>query len=264
MIVDVNAYLGPFAFRQLRHNTVEGLLRLMDAGGIDTAWVSSSAAITWRNVQPANEELADSVRKHRDRLVPIAVINPFYVGWQDDLQACRETLGMKGLRLYPKWHNYNLGDRCCLDLVRAATSLGLVITLPIRVEDYRQHSWLVDVPDLTLAEIEGLVRAAPQSRFVLLNGTGYTASPLGRKDNGLPSNYWIEISRLSAVMANEIGALVGTLGAGRVVFGTGMPFNAPDPALVKIEALRLSPTDRDRILSQNAAALLTTALPKLG
>ncbi len=81
MIVDVNAYLGPFAFRQLGHNTAEGLLRLMDAKGIGRAWVSSAAAITYRNVQPANEELAADVRKHRDRLVPLAVINPFYAGW---------------------------------------------------------------------------------------------------------------------------------------------------------------------------------------
>jgi uncharacterized protein len=255
MIVDVNAYLGPYAFRHLRHNTAEGLLRLMDAKGIRKAWVSSAAAIAYRNVQPANQELADAVQKHRDRLVPLAVINPFYAGWQDDLKACREELGMTGLRLYPKWHNYSLADPCCLDLVDSATSLGLIITIPIRVEDYRQRSWLVDVADLTLAEIEPLIRARPRSRFVLLNGTGYAGSVLGRKDSGLPANYWIEISRLSAVMANEIGALVERLGADRIVFGTGMPFNAPDPALVKIEALRMSRSDKDRILWQNAAAL---------
>ena len=31
MIIDVNAYLGPFAFRRLRHNTAGSLLKLMDA-----------------------------------------------------------------------------------------------------------------------------------------------------------------------------------------------------------------------------------------
>ena len=36
MIVDTNAYLGPYAFRQLRHNTAAGLLRLMDEKGIIT------------------------------------------------------------------------------------------------------------------------------------------------------------------------------------------------------------------------------------
>ena len=30
MIIDTNAYLGPYAFRQLRHNTADGLLKLID------------------------------------------------------------------------------------------------------------------------------------------------------------------------------------------------------------------------------------------
>jgi predicted TIM-barrel fold metal-dependent hydrolase len=258
MIIDTNAYLGSYAFRQLRHNTADGLLKLMDAKGIAKAWISSAAAVTYRNVQPANEELAEAVRKRRDRLIPLAVINPFYAGWQDDLTACKEQLGMKGLRLYPKWHNYSLSDKCCLELVDAATALGMFITIPIRVEDYRQRSWLVDVKDLTLAEIEPLIKAKPQARFVLLNGLGYTASPLGKKNSGLPANYWIEISRLSALMANEIGALASALGAERIVFGSGMPFNAPDPALVKMEVLKMSQKDKERIRWQNAAALEKT------
>ena len=58
MIIDTNAYLGAFAFRQLRHNTAGQLLRLMDAKGIDKALVSNPMAITYKNTQPANEELA--------------------------------------------------------------------------------------------------------------------------------------------------------------------------------------------------------------
>lgn len=58
----------------------------------------------------AGEDLADEVRSHRDRLIPLAVINPFYAGWRDDLRICHEEFGMKGLHLYPKWHNYSLTD----------------------------------------------------------------------------------------------------------------------------------------------------------
>ncbi len=43
MIFDVNAYLGHFAFRQLRYNTPEALLRLMDSKGIERAAVSAPA-----------------------------------------------------------------------------------------------------------------------------------------------------------------------------------------------------------------------------
>ena len=256
MIVDVNAYLGHFAFRRLRHNTAASLLALMDAKRIDKAAVSSAGAITYRNTQAGNDELAEEVRGHADRLIPFAVINPFYAGWQDDLRICHEQFGMKGLRLYPKWHNYQLSSPCCRELVNAATERGMVISIPIRVEDNRQRSWLLNIPDVPLKEIVEVVKAHPKTRFILLNGIGYTRCPLGRKDNGLPPNYAIGLSRLSAVLANELGQLIANLGAERVMFGTGMPFNYPDPALVKLEVLDASEADKEKVRSQNATSWL--------
>ena len=162
MIIDINAYLGQFAFRQLRHNTAATLVALMDAKRIDKAVVSSASAITYRNAQTGNEEVFAEVKSHRDRLIPFAVLNPFYTGWQDDLKICHEDFGMSGLRLYPKWHNYQLSDRSCLDLVNAATERGLVISIPVRVEDNRQRSWLANVPDVPLDEIVALVKLVPR------------------------------------------------------------------------------------------------------
>jgi predicted TIM-barrel fold metal-dependent hydrolase len=256
MIIEVNAYLGHFAFRRLRHNTAAPLLALMDSKRIDKAVVSSASAITYRNAQAGNEEVAEEVRGHRDRLIPFAVINPFYAGWRDDLKICHEGFGMAGLRLYPKWPNYQLSSACCRELVNAATERGMVITIFIRVEDNRGRSWLLNVPDVPLAEIVELVKAHPKARFILLNGIGYTRCPLGRKDNTLPSNYAIELSRLSAVLANELGQLITNLGAERVIFGTGMPFKYPDPVLVKLEVLDASEADKEKIRSQNAMTCL--------
>ena len=256
MIIDVNAYLGHFAFRQLRHNTVAALLKLMDSKGIDRAVVSSASAITYRNAQTGNEEVAAEVKRHRDRLIPFAVVNPFYAGWQDDLDICQQAFGMAGLRIYPRWHNYGLSDGCCLDLVNAATERGMIVSIPIRPEDSRQRSWLADVPDVALDEIAGLVKACPHAQFILVNGAGFARSALGRKEKGLPGNYFIEISRLSVVLDNEIGQLLLNLGPERVVFGTGMPFKYPDPSLVKLEALEASEADKEQIRWRNAVKLL--------
>lgn len=256
MIIDVNAYLGHFAFRQLRHNTAVSLLEWMDTKKIDKAVVSSAAAITYRNAQAGNEEVAAEVKPHTDRLIPFAVINPFYAGWRDDLKICHEEFGMKGLRLYPNWHNYGLSDQSCLDLVNAAAEREMVVSIPIRVEDYRERSWLVDVPDLLLEEIAGLIKACPNARFILLNGIGYVNSPLGRKDSGMPSNYAIEVSRLSALLENEIGQLCANLGPERLLFGTGMPFNYPDPALLKLDVLDMRASDKEKIRWENAAKWL--------
>ena len=62
MIIDVNASLGPFAFRRLRHNTCDGLLRLMDSRKIDKAVVASASAITYRNPQAGNEDVDGEAR----------------------------------------------------------------------------------------------------------------------------------------------------------------------------------------------------------
>lgn len=255
-MIDVNAYLGHFAFRQLRHNTPDSLLRLMDAKGIGQAMVSSISAVTYRNTQPANEDLFAAVKPHRDRLTPLGVVNPSYAGWQDDLKICHDEFGMKGLRLYPKWHNYALADACANELVSAASERGMLLSIPFRVEDCRQRSWLVDVPDVPHAEIVDLVKKHPAAKFILVNGAGFSSSPLGRARDELPANYWIGISRLSALMANEIGQLVSQLGADRLVFGTGMPLKYPDPAMLKLEVLDATAEVKDRIRSGNAAELL--------
>jgi uncharacterized protein len=256
MIIDVNAYLGHFAFRRLRHNTAESLLKLMDARKIDRAVVSSASAITYRNVQSGNEEIDGELKAHRDRLIPVAVINPSYTGWEDDLKTCHEQFGMRGLRLYPGWHNYRLADPRCLALVHAAAARGLIVSIPIRVEDPRERSWLVNVPDLPLDDVAALVRACPEAKFLVLNGRDLVRSPLTREGSGLPANYRIEISRLTAFLDDELGALIKALGPGRIVFGTGMPFNYPDLALLKLEVLTVSPEQKEKILWRNAAEWL--------
>jgi hypothetical protein len=255
-MIDVNAYLGHFAFRQLRHNTAAGLLELMDRAGIERAVVSSAAAITYRNAQAGNEEVAAEVKGHLERLLPFAVLNPAYAGWQDDLKTCREEFGMRGLRLYPRWHKYRLSDPSCLELVNAAAARGMAVSIPVRVEDRRQQSWLVDVPDVDLEEIAGLVKACPQAQFILVNGSGFISSSLGRKASGLPSNYVIDISLVTAVLADELGRLLGNLGEDRLVFGTGMPFHYPGPALAKLEVLEASDAVKEKIRRGNAARLL--------
>ncbi len=255
-MIDVNAYLGHFAFRQLRNNTAEGLLRLMDRKRIERAVVSSAASITYRNAHSGNEEIAAEIRDHRGRLIPSAALNPTYAGWRDDLKACHEEFGMKGLRLYPRWHSYKLTDPECLDLVHAATERNMVVSIPLRVEDRRQQSWLVDVPDVDKDEIAGLVKAAPKAQFILMSGSGFTGSVLGRKNNGLPANYAIEICLLTALLTNELGQLLEDLGEDRLVFGTGMPFHYPDPAILKLEVLEASESVKEKIRRGNAARLL--------
>ena len=254
MLLDVNAYLGHFAFRQLRYNNAAGLLRLMDRAGIDRALVSSASSIAYRNPQAGNDEIATEIKPHGDRLIGCAVLSPEYAGWRDDLKICHEQFGMRGVRLYPRWHNYRLNDPACVELVNLVAARNMSVSIPLRVEDRRQGSWLVDIPDVNHEEIAGLIRLCHQARFILLNGSGYVASSLGRRNSGLPRNYCIDIALLTVEQNNEAAQLMSNLGEDRMVFGTGIPFHYAGPALTKLDLLDVSEAAKDRIRWRNAAA----------
>jgi uncharacterized protein len=256
-IIDTNAYLGHWATRCLRHNTPDGLLRLMDRAGIEQACVSSASAIMYRNPHSGNEELAEMIEGHRDRLIPFATLSPAYAAWETDLRWCTDVLGARGVRLYPDYHRYKLGDGCCHEFIEAAA--GLVLSIPQRVEDYRQRHWLIDAPDVNLNELAAVIGAHPQAKFLVNNALGVGGSALVTQKDTLPDNYWVDICRPDPVYTKEAVALVESLGVERLVFGSGIPFNYPEPATLRLELLPVSDVDKAKIANGNIASLLGLA-----
>ena len=255
-LIDSNAYLGHWAFRRLRYNTGDGLLRLMDRVGIDKACVSSASAIMYKNSQAGNEELRDEIEGREDRLIPFAVLSPAYAGWRRDLKWCREVLGAKGLRLYPGYHGYTLDDACCHELVRAATELGMVVSIPVMAHDLRQQHWLVDAPPVSCDAIAQLASAHPQARFIVLQGGSLSGSALVANADELPDNYWIEMSCMDSFYGGQLQQVKDRLGAHRLVFGTGICFRYPEPAFVRMEGLEATDAERAGIFGGNMSALL--------
>jgi predicted TIM-barrel fold metal-dependent hydrolase len=250
LLIDVNTYIGHWAFRRLRHNTAEALVRRMDEHGIDRAVVSSAHGILYKNVHSANAELAEQIRPYRDRLVPFATLNPTYAGWQEDLRRCAEDLELRGIRLYPQYHGYGLTDAVGLELIDAVTELGWVVQVPMRVVDRRQrHAWDL-AQDLEPAEIEAVFSLRPQARWMVLNGLGLDGGRLGG------ARFLIEISRMTSVLQRNIPALIEAVGAQHLAFGTGMPFKVPEPALLKLQILDAPEETKERIAWRNAAQML--------
>ena len=108
MIIDVNTYIGHWPFRQLRNNTAKGLIDVMDETGITVACVSSVHSIFYKDTQEGNRELFNEIAPYKERFLPYAVINPVYPGWKKDFLTCIKDMNMKGLELYPYYHQYNL------------------------------------------------------------------------------------------------------------------------------------------------------------
>jgi uncharacterized protein len=250
LLIDINTYIGHWPFRQLRHNTASALVGQMDRHGIDVAVVGSIHGIFYKNAQAANQELAREVKRHGDRLLPFATLDPTYPGWREDLRHCAEDLGLRGLRLFPQYGEYSLADPAALELIDAATELGWCIQVPMRVVDRRQrHRWDL-ASDLTPADFEQAVTLRPAAKWMFLNTLGLKGQHLGQ------GTFVAEISRMTAVLQRNIQALAQSAGVQHLAFGTGMPFKMATPALLKLEILDLPARARERLAWRNAAGLL--------
>ena len=186
MLIDINAYVGHWPFKQLQYNSCSKLLERMNRFGVNMSVISNINGIFYKNTQSANEELYNEVRSDKnfkDRFIPLAVINPIYAGWRDDLEFSIKEMGMKGIRLYPQYHDYEITDPSLVELVKLARDHGVPVVFDIRMVDSRQRSWL-DIPlfdynaeikkdiifkEWSLQNLIPIIKEVPDAKFIIVN-----------------------------------------------------------------------------------------------
>ena len=253
MIIDVNAHLGHYAFRALRHTTAAAMVELMDRNGIAKAVVSSLPAVFYRDAHRGNEELWEETRAHRARLIPVATVNPKYAGWERDLVEAVERWKMKAVTLVPEHHGYGLMDESGRAALARIAALGVPVMLAQRFEDRRQrHAW-DRAEDLNVNTVLDAARAHPQLRFVLSNWAGLDGRKLA--EAGLKGRCLIDFARMQVVLRKEVAKLIDALGVEAIAFGSHAPFDYVGPSLVKLANLEtLPPAEWAKIARGNAAA----------
>lgn len=238
MLIDSNAYIGHWPFRQFEYNTLDALLGRMAEFGTDTSVVSSLNGIFYKNTQAANEELYDSLhskKTYRERFIPFAVINPIYSGWQDDFEVCSTKMGMKGIRLYPKYHDYDLTDPSCVELVKMARDRGLPVALSLRMVDSRPTSWLDIEKEWSLKDVIPIIRLVPDAKYLILNVAN--SPDLSGEDTELLRKAEILMDTSGRNIIN-LGELLMKYGKNKFCFGTHSPILDYCTGLLRIEALR--------------------------
>lgn len=259
MLIDSNAYVGHWPFRQLKDNNCKGLLERMDKFGIDLSLVSNLNGVFYKNTQHANEELYEEIRsnkKYEKRFLPFAVINPIYNGWKDDLEICTKKLGMKGIRLHPVYHGYDLDNPACVELVKMARDRGLVVALSLRIVDARPSSWLDVEKEWVLKDVTPIMKAVPDAKYLILNVCNSTA--LGAEDLSMFKKADV-IMDTSGRNISDLGKLISTFGKEKFAFGTHAPVLDYRTGLLRVEALRDKEADektKELLRSGNIKRLL--------
>lgn len=275
-MIDINAYVGHWPFKQLRYNTCGMLLDRMDRFGVDVSVISNINGIFYKNAQSANVELYEELkteRRFKHRFIPFAIINPMYAGWRDDLETCVTKLGMKGLRLYPQYHDYEISDPSLVDLVTTARELGLPVAFNIRMVDSRQRSWM-DIPhfeinaaekydpitrEWSLENIVPIIRAVPDAKYMILNLANSVR--LSDADMSLVrrADVLFDTSGREIRGNNTLSELLKRFGNDKFAFGTHSPILDYLTGRLRIESLSDSVADepaKEMLRSGNAKRML--------
>jgi predicted TIM-barrel fold metal-dependent hydrolase len=261
MLVDINAYIGHWPFRQRRYNTCEARLERMDRFGVDIAVISNLNGIFYKNPQSANEELYDDLRsskKFQDRFIPFATINPIYAAWRDHLHVSTAKMGMKGIRLYPKYHGYELANEACVELVTRARDLNLPVALSLRMVDSRPSSWL-DLErseEWALIDVMPIIRKVPDAKYMIVNLANSLL--LTNEDTALLKSAEILMDTSGRNVIN-LGELIKTYGKEKFAFGSHAPMLDDVTGLLRIESLRGNEADdttKTLLRSGNARRIL--------
>jgi len=269
MFLDINAYVGHWPFMQMWYNTCSSLLERMNKFGVEMSVISNMNGIFYKNTQSANEELfaeMNSDRRFKDRFIPFAVINPIYAGWKDDLETCIKKMGMKGVRLYPKYHDYEVTDPSLIECVRRVRDYGLPVAFNIRMVDSRQRSWM-DIPyiradsaeknEWILMDIMPIIRAVPDAKYMILNPAN---SITLRDDRDIDLFKKGEILfDTSGRQINSLPDLLKSYGTEKFAFGTHSPVLDYLTGMLRIESLRNNEADeetKELLRSGNAKRML--------
>jgi predicted TIM-barrel fold metal-dependent hydrolase len=244
MIVDFHAHYSPAFFRYREYRLTLGeMLESMDAHDISRAVLSPAGEYAALLNVEGNTTVADAVRRHPERFIGFAAINPWWRSRAlDELKRAREEYGFGGIVLHPILQGFEANDPLVFPLVETAVGRGMIVYVT------------GGAPYLAMPyKIADLAGRYPSGRFVMGHAGWDFHFDVPYCLEACP-NLWAETSRNG--LAN-LESLVHRFGADRLLFGSDYPFSSFEGEIAKIRLLPgLTDVERERIFTRNALALL--------
>ena len=227
--------------------TAAGLLAAMDAAGIDRCVVANIA--TNPGQQRAVNDFAISLLEN-NRFIPFGSVHPESPGAFDELRRLKDA-GIRGIKLHPDYQGFFPDEPRVFPIYREAARLGLITLFHAGVD--------IGLCCPVRSTPERLARALPQfggAPVVAAHFGGYilwreVIDHLCGRDINFDTSYCAR--KMPPPWAKEI---IAAHGAGRVLFGTDLPWVDPLDEIVFARLVSKDEAMAADILGNNAARLL--------
>lgn len=259
MIVDAHCHVWPDALAArlvaarpagmdaVGDGTVSGLLRVMDAAGIDygcTLAIANEA----RHVARTNEFVGGV---DRSRFVPCGTVHTG-LSVEENLRHLRDN-GVQGVKFHPNFQGLSLGDPAVHELFAGLAEAGIPVLAHVG-----EGSDAAASERGSVRHLPALLDAAPGLTFVAFHFGGFhdleaaAATAIGDR-RLLVETSWPPA--LGALGRDRIRSLIEAHGADRVVFGSDWPMAEPEQEIATIRSLGLPPEHEHAVLGGNLAAV---------
>lgn len=238
---DCNCQVGRYGVKHPEaFTTADELIREMDYCGIREALVYHSMA---REYAPTvgNEMILEEAAERP--LHPCWVVMPHHTGemWApDDLYIRMKSKGVRALRAFPVAHSFRLSDWCAGELLEMIEGNRVPLFL-----DMDQTNW---------EDVASILKSHPRLNLVLLK----TSYRIDRMLFALFEKYeGLRIEAATYQIASGIEEICRRFGAGRLLFGSGLPFTEAGPSIAQITYAEISDEEKALIAGGNLRALLS-------
>jgi uncharacterized protein len=255
MRVDVNAFLGRYAYRHTPNGSPQALIQAMDRTGVDQAWISNLSAVFWRDPTEGNAvQYQTAAREVRFR--PVPAVHPGLPNWEAELQEAVEQRA-PCIRSDPAFYGLNPAGPEMRALAARCGELGVPLLLAVRLEDGRQRHPNDRAEELEPWAVRALVRSDERVRLLVTHADREFVEQVHFGSTPAESSriLW-DICWIWGPPEDHLALLLRTIGLARFTFGTGMPLRLPENSVAKLDLLDLSAQDRAAIESENLRTFL--------
>lgn len=244
MIVDSLAFCGPCLFGW--EAPADQVVGALDASEADRGVVVAPKPPEY-HLEPANDAIADAVRRHADRLAGLVRVDPWRPAAAAEVERGLGDLGLSGLFLHPWEERFRVNMPAVDALVEVARRHAAPVVIATG------FPWLSEA-----LQVGDLASRFPDVPFVMTTGGQINISGLGQEDAQLAAKANANISLQTAGVYREdfIEGIVAAIGAQRVLYASGYPQFEPRLERRRVQwAPALSDDDKARIMGANAGAL---------
>ncbi len=246
------------------NGTNAGLKKSMEEAGVAIS-VIMPVATSGSQVVKINDRAA-RVNEEERSLISFGGIHPDFADYKQEFRRLKEK-GIKGIKIHPVYHKMDIDDIRYLRIIECAaenelivlTHAGLDVGFPGVVHcspKMCRHVWDEIGPfKFVLAHMGGWENWEEVPEYFGGSGIYIDTSFSTEKIKPLNDGHW-DGKNLSMLGTERVMRIVEAIGTDKVLFGSDSPWTSQKESSEFIKKLPLSEADRNKILGENAAALL--------